>query len=378
MLSYSQLAKLERSARDQHVLNAYINPAELDAVARRAWRKTLANAVVAQRKALGDAPHAERNAFDKAAEVLAKLTGELSDDVDGAAGWVAFVTADAARHAGTTARAPRTSLTWRTGIATAPYLRLFQAVPDVIVGIVDARTADIYRAGPRGVERVGRVNAHAHVGRAAHMGDSAREGFHTGTRGTALTDAAQRALEVGRERMLHDVAGQIEGLARPGGWIVIGGTRNNGHEAIKRLGKAAQKRAVHMPGLGMDASEADIAAAAIAGRQQLETEHENARVADIVERAVGRGRAVLGLRAVADALRTGAAREVIVSPRFLDEHPDEAEAVALDVLAHGARLVEMTGEAGARLDADAGGVAATLRFPSRAGRVMAGLASARS
>ncbi len=376
MLTYSQLAKLERSARARHVLHAYVDPTELDAVARRAWRKTLANAVVAQRKALSGAPHAERNEFDKAAELLEKLTGELRDDVDGAAGWAAFITADGLLHAGPTYRAPPTSLTWRTGIAAAPYMRLFQGPADVIVALVDARSTDLYRVSGRGVERVGHVNAHAHVGRAAHMGDSAREGFHTGTRGTALADAAHRALEVGRERMLHDVANELEGLARPNGWIVIAGTRSNAHDAIKHLGKAAQKRALYVPGPGMDASEAEIATAAVEGRHQLETEHEKARVTEIVDRAVGRGRAVVGLEATVGALATGAAREVLATPRFLDERPEDAEAVALDVLTHGSRLVEVRGEAGERLDAEAGGIAAALRFPSRAGRVAAGLASA--
>lgn len=378
MLTYSQLAKLERSARGYHVLHVYVDPTELDAVARRAWRKTLAGAVVAQRKALGGAPHAERNEFDKAAELLEKLTRELSDDVDGAAGWAAFLTADRSLHAGPTHRAPRTSLAWRIGISAAPYMRLFQGPADVIVALVDARSTDIYRLSGRDVERVGHVNAHAHVGRAAHMGDSAREGFHTGTRGTALADAAQRALEVGRERMLHDVANELEALARPSGWIVIAGTRSNAHDAIKHLGKAAQKRTVYVPGPGMDASEADIAAAATEGRHQLEIEHETARVTDIVDRAVGRGRAVVGLEPTRAALETGAARDVLATPRFFDERPDEAEAVALDVLAHGARLVEVTGQAAERLDAEAGGIAAALRFPSRTRGVAAGLVSARA
>ncbi len=377
MLTYSQLAELERAARDRYVLHAYVDPTELDAVARRAWRRSLANAIVAQRKALSDTPHPERNEFDKAVVLLERLIGELGDDLDGAQGWVAFLTADQVLHAGPTHRAPGTSLAWRTGIATAPYLRVSQPMADVLVAIIDARSTDLYRSTARGLERVEHVKAHAHVGRAAHMGDSSREGFHTGTRGTALTDAAQRALEVGRERMLHDVAGELEGLARPGSWILIGGTRNNASDAIKHLGKAAQKRALHVPGLSMDASEAEIAEAAAAGRRQLEGEHASARVADLVNRAAGRGRAVVGFAAVVEALRAGAAREVLASPRFFDEHPADAEALALDVLVHGARLIEVAGEAGERLDADGGGVAATLRFPSRTGRITAGLASAR-
>ncbi len=376
MLTYSQLAKLERSVRDQHVLHAYVDPTELDAVARRTWRKTLATAAVAQRKALSDAPHAERNEFDTAAEMLEKLTRDLSDDLDGAAGWAVFITADRLLYAGETNRAPRTALHWRTGIAAAPYMRLFQGAADVIVALMDARSTDIYRSSGRGVERVEHVNAHAHVGRAAHMGDSSREGFHTGTRGTTLTDAAQRALEVGRDRMLHDVANELENLARPSGWIVIGGTRNNAYDAIKRLGKGAQKRTLHTPGLGMDASEADIVAAAADARRRLQAASEATRVIDIVDRDVGRGRAVVGLEAVTGALRTGAAREVLVTQRFFDERPDAAEAVALDVLAHGARLAEIAGEPGERLDAEAGGIAATLRFPSRVGRATAAMAKA--
>jgi hypothetical protein len=68
--------------------------------------------------------------------------------------------------------------------------------------------------------------------------------------------------------------------------------------------------------------------------------------------------------------------EVLVTSHVLDERADAAESLALDALAHGAHLTELTGDAGTRLDAEADGVAATLRFPGRMGQVAAGLAGA--
>lgn len=377
MLTYSQFADLERSSRDRHVLHAYVDSGELDAVARRVWRKTLAAGIAAARKSVASAPHAERAEFEQAAGRLAEVARQLPDDLDGAPGWAVFATADGVLRAGPTLRAPAACVGWRLGISAAPYLRALQAPADVLLALIDARTADLYRLRGAAVERVGRINAHAHVGRATHMGDAAREGFHSGTRGTTLADAAHRALEVGRERMLHEVAQELEGLARPSGWIVVAGTRTNAHDAIKRLGRAAQKRATYMPGLSVDASEAEIATVAAEGRRRLSAERELARVDDLLDRAIGRARAVVGLEAVRGAIRSGAARDVLITPAFFASHGEEAESVALDLLSHGARLSEIGGEAATRLDAEGGGIAATLRFPSRVGRVGAGLVASR-
>lgn len=377
MLTYAQLAKLAHDVQDRHVLNVFVDATELDAVARRAWRRTLASGITATRKAIADAPHAERQAFEKAAKLVTRQAKELSDDLDAAPGWVAFVTEDEIVYAGPVFRAPRASVSWRRGIATAPYLRLHDGDGGVIVAVIETRATDLYRWNGRDVEQLGRVSAHAHVGRAAQMGDAPREGFHTGTRGTALTDAAQRALEVGRERMLHDVAQQLEGLARPSSWIVMAGIRTTVNEAIKHLSSAARKRTLYVSGLGSDASEVDIARAAGEGRQQLQRQHELDRVTDLIERAVGRGRGVLGFKPTMEALDTGAARDVLVSPRFLEDRPADAESVALAVLANGARLAEVGDDAAVRLDSDAEGIAATLRFPSRNGRVARGLARAK-
>lgn len=376
MLTYAELAELARSARDRMVLNVYVDPSELDAVARRSWRRTLADAIVDVRKSLSTATHAERAEYDKAAARVEKLAEDLSDDLDGAPGWAAFADAKAVLYAGPTHRPPRTGLLWRPGLAAARYLRLFDDDGGVVVVLLDGRSADLYRWNGREVAHLERINAHAHVGRAAHMGDAPREGCHAGTRGTALTDAAQRALEAGRERMLHSLTAQLEALARPAGWIVMGGARNTVTDAMKQLTKTTQKRALFMPGLNVDASEADIAAVAAEGRRRLESERDLSRVNELLDRAVGRGRAVAGFQPSLDALLAASARDILVSTRFLDEHPDDADTLGATVLTHGARLEEMSGDAGARLDA-AGGVAATLRFPSRSGRVRAGLTTAR-
>lgn len=368
MLSYSQLATLERDTRDALVLNAYIDATELDSVARRAWRKTLADSITAIRKSLAGASHAERKAFDEAAARLEAQAAQLSDDLDGAPGWVGFITADDIRYGSPTAAPPAPSLVWRRGIATAPYLRVIRDDASVILTLADTRVADIYRWTAGEPERVDRIQAHAHVGRAAHMGDTPVAGFHTGTRGTTLTDAAQRAVDVGRERMVRDVAEQIETLARPAGWIVVAGLREVAMDVMKHLGKAASKRALYLGGLSADASIPEIARAAAEGRDTLRASHERDRVNDLIDRAAGRNRGVLGLQPTLDALVAGAARDVSVTASVFTTRPDDAEALALAVLTHGARLHEVSGDAAARLDAECGGVAASLRFPSRTGR----------
>lgn len=368
MLSYAQLAELERRTRESLVLNVYIDATELDGVARRSWRHTLANAVVATRKSLADAPHAERTAFDRAAERLEARTMALSDDMDGAPGWVAFATADEILYAGPTTTVPAASLVWRKGIAMVPYVRLLRDEPTVTVAQVDVRKADIYRWVAGTLHRVERVQAHAHVGRAGHMGDAPHPGFHSGTRGTTLTDAAQRAMDAGVDRMVRDVAAQIGTTGLPGGWIILVGNRTVALDTIKHLTKGEQKCAVYVPGLAADAAEPEIAHAAAEGRAQLQTAHEVARVVDLIERAAASDRAVLGYTRTLEALAAGAAREVLVTGDFFARETDRAEALMLAVLANGAHLVEVGGEGAARLDAECEGVGATLRFRTQPGR----------
>jgi len=375
MLSYSRLATLERDTRDALVLNAYIDATELDSVARRAWRKTLADGVTAVRKSLADAPHAERKAFDEAAARLEAQAADLNDDLDGAPGWAGFITASDVVYGGPTTVAPSSSLVWRRGVATAPYLRLIRDDASVILALVDTRVADVYRWTAGDPERVDRIQAHAHVGRAAHMGDAPVAGFHSGTRGTTLTDAAQRAVDVGRERMVRDVAEQLETLARPAGWIVVAGNRTVAMDTMKHLGKAASKRAIYLGGLGTEASIPEIARAAAEGRETLGSAQERDRVNDLIDRAAGRHRGVLGFQRTLDALGTGAARDVSVTAALFAERPDDAETLALAVLIHGARLHEVSGDAAARLDAECDGVAASLRFPSRTGRAKLAVAA---
>lgn len=362
MLTYSQLARLERAARDGFVLNAYVDATELDAVARRFWRRTLADAITATRKSLAQAPHAERNAFDQAAARLEEATARMADDLEGARGWIAFVTPDGFLHWGHSDSAPGTHLDWRTGIAVAPYLRLIHDDAKVVVGIVHSREAEVFEWTGGEPVRVARLEAHAHVGRAEHMGDTPREGFHPGTRGTALTDAAKRALDVGRDQLLRDLTAELEGRARPSGWIVLSGNHAVAREAAERLGTAARKRATQLDGLTGSATPADVARVASTGREALRAAGYRDRVAELIDRAVGRHRAVLGREATLDALRTGAARDVYASPAFFSSAGAAVEEMALAVLEHGATIHEVTDEAAARLDAECGGIAATLRF----------------
>ncbi len=373
MLTYAQLADLERASRDTPVLSAYVDATELDAVARRAWRHSLAGAVVAARKAMAEAPHAERTAYDRAADRLEAQARALSDDLGGAHGWVAFVTADDVRYAGPTAMAPAAALLWRRGIATAPYLRLLRDDPAVAMAVVDVRSADLYRWARGTLVRGERLHAYAHVRRAGHMGDSPHQGFHPGTRGMTLTDAAQRAVDAGADRLVREVAAELDATGRAADWIVVAGNREVALDAIKHLSKGAQKRALYVPGLAAEATDAEIARAAAEGGAELERAREVERVAELLDRAAARGRGVLGYEPTAQALASGAAREVLVTGGFFERAPERAEALMLAVLANGARVVEVAGEAAARLDAECEGVGAALRYRARSGAAKVGV-----
>ncbi len=69
----------------------------------------------------------------------------------------------------------------------------------------------------------------------------------------------------------------------------------------------------------------------------------------------------MGAEATHQALVLAQVADLVVSDRFVHEHPEEARTLVRSAFAQGAQVIEVEGEAQARLDAH-GGVAAVLRF----------------
>jgi hypothetical protein len=195
------------------------------------------------------------------------------------------------------------------------------------------------------------------------MGSMPRQGFHTGTRGATGTDAQQRELRAGTERMLHELARRLAALAGDDAWVLIGGTPQRAKAARAALPGALAGRTLVMPDMHIWASESRIRDCAERGAAALQDERDHAAVSTLLGRGAESRRAV-GCTAALRALESGAVERMYISERFLDQSSDECEEAVRGALEHGAATRLVLGEAADLLDREAQGVVARLRFAS--------------
>jgi stalled ribosome rescue protein Dom34 len=114
----------------------------------------------------------------------------------------------------------------------------------------------------------------------------------------------------------------------------------------------------------MGSSSAEIARAAERDAKILRDSRDSAEVEQLLNLAASHGRGVTGAKETLAVMSTGEGRQLLITPKFLAEHPDEAEAAVEFALDHAADIEVLAGDAAARLDAQAGGIASSLRFGS--------------
>lgn len=378
MLTFDELATLERSLRGTTVLSVYIDGEVRDPARRSAWRTPLKNELARIRKALRGATHTEREGYRHAVELL---RGALrrGDVALGTPGWMGFVTPRRVHLAAPLPVRVPTDARWGEGIRIAPAIRALKEARPVIVAIVDSRSARVYRYVGASLEMSDHLHAVAHLEPPSHMGTAPRRGFHTGTRGRTGAEAAERGLRAGRERMMRELAERVTELAGGEGWVLVGGTPGAAREALAALPAQVVPRAEIVAELPIRSTEAEVARHA-AGRASLLRRAEDLRlVREVVERAGAGGLGVLGLAGTRQALESGAAQRLYFTLRLLEDAAAEADVILRLALDHDVRLEEVSGDGAALLDAQGGGIGAALHYamatPERA--VPAGLIAAR-
>ena len=360
MLTYQELAALERTLRDERVLSVYVDGRVSDPAARDHWRRRVDDELRALRTAVG-ASRDERDALERAA---AHLLERLPPDggAVGAPGWVGFVTADGVAHGAALPVPMRPRAAWSVGPRVAPYLGALKQLLPVIVAVADSVRTRLYRYRGGTLETLDTVRTERHDRSPSHMGSMPRVGFHTGTRGAAGVDEAERRRLTALGHAASDVAERLVALAGADGWIVIGGTPEAARMVRRALPAALSPRVATPAALHDGASEAEVARAAEAGASALWEARTLAAVTDVLDRAGEAGRGVAGLEATRHALARRAVQTVLFTHAFLERDADAAEAVARDALAQHAAAEEVTGAAAERLDREGGGIAARLRY----------------
>jgi hypothetical protein len=360
MLTYAQLVALHRSLHGKRVLSVYIDGSAADPAIQRSWRIQLDHSLTDLRRWLEGSSHDEREQFTQCVNLLDAAVAGFSAGV-GAPGWAAFITADAVRDAQRLPAPAPTLAVWSTGPCIAPYVRALKESHPVIVVVADARKSAIYRYRLGELERVDILRAYHFIDHPEHMGTPPRLGFHTGTRGTAGRDSAQRSLLKGRDRMIADTVDRVCELAGADGWILVGGIRRVVARLAQPLAAVAPERVLELESLDVHSSDADVADVARSGASALRNSVDDRRVAAIEELAGAHGLGALGPADARLALEQSSVRDLYVTHRYLEDHAAEAEQAIRAALDQDASVEEVSGRAAKRLD-EHGGMAAGLRF----------------
>lgn len=360
MLTSTQIVALYRALSNKRVLSVYLDGSASDPAIQRSWRVQLDHGLEDLRRWLVDSSHAEREEFEQCVHRLDTALAAFGAGI-GAPGWVAFITADGVHDAHPLPAPAPTLAVWSTGPCIAPYMRALKERRPVVVLLVDARRASIYRYHLGKADRVEVIRAHHVVDRPEHMGTPARQGFHTGTRGSAGRDAVQGTLLRGRDRMIAEAVDRAHALAGADGWIVIGGIKRVAARLAQLLVPLAPNRVIQFDSFDVHASEADIAERARSGASELRDAVDDRRIAEIIELAGAHGLGAVGPADTFLALEHASVRDLYLTHRYLEDHAAEAERAIRAALDQDASVEEVSGRAAERLN-EQGGVAGGLRF----------------
>jgi hypothetical protein len=357
-LTRRQLIDLVSSLHDQWTLSVYIDAGASDPAARAAWKTALRHAIDATRAGTPPASHKQHG------RAVEHLEAWLETAPVGArqGHWYIFATEDGIVRAGELPAGIATLVHWKKGVWILPFVSSLARLAPALVVLIDSRAATLHSYDNGRLESRGTLRTTLRGGDAPHMGDAAPLGFHGGTRGATKHDAAQRASVSATRRLTAEAARAVREAADGDAWIVIGGSRDLPARLREQLPPRVRERAIVLPELRRRASRATIADAAERGIALLRWERDRALLDTLLEHAGAHTNAVVGPVATLDAVERGSAAGVLLTPRFLTTHADDAERVLEGTLAEGGEVHLLDGAPADELDARAGGIGATLRF----------------
>jgi hypothetical protein len=338
----------------------YIDGSASDPAAQRSWRLQLDHSLDDLRRWLDESSRTDRDELERCLGHLDILTAEFSGGI-GAPGWAAFITDDRVHDAQRLPVSTPTLAVWSTGPCIAPYVRSLKEWRPVIVIVADASRATIYRYQLGELERIDVEHAHHSIVHPEHMGAPAAAGFHTGTRGTAGHDAAQRSALRGRDRLIAESAAHARELAGDDGWIVVGGTKRVTARFADALKSAGPERILELDSLDIHSSEAQIVEATRAAAARLRDADDEHRIAEIADASGAHALGSIGPVETHRALEQRSVRELYLTDLYLDDHTAEAEEAVRSALDQDAMIEEVSGHASELLNRH-GGLAASLRF----------------
>lgn len=364
MLTHDELVDLYRDLRQEKVLSVYLDGKATDFAERTAWKRRLEQQVNEARKLANGAGPEEEAEFNRALKLIEAALGK-HDSFLPDRGWVGFATPSDLVY-GKAVRVPMPDLVrWEGGIRVAPYVRALKQERLVLTVLVDSRRARIfeYRSGALGEPE--NLNAETFLGDLTDINVSKRATSHSGVRGKTGTDAAQKFLEVGSERMLKKLAELVAERAGQEGLLVLGGTPEVVAALRSHLPNRLKDRTVEESSLRLEMSDPEVRDAVESAASRINQRMQRDLLNDVIDQARAGGKGSLGPDKVERALKEARVDTLLISRNFMHGSPDYADHLVGAAFEQHAEVEELSGEGAERLDMEGEGLAARLRYTIR-------------
>jgi hypothetical protein len=361
MMTHDKLVEFYRKLRDDKVLSIYLDAQASDPAQRNVWRRRLDQQVDRVEKRLGEVAADEKAAFHDALALLRKELGRFDGFVTGK-GWVGFATPAEVLYSESVPVPMPDLVAWEHGLRVAPYVRGLKQGRAVVIVLADRRHARVFEYRRGEVSELPGVLADKDVGDLSDMGVAKRGATHTGVRGQTGTDAAQRFLAAGSERMLKGLAENLVEHVNGHGLLILGGPQETVAAILQMIPPWMAERTLEYPSLHVDMTLAEVKDAAEECASVLTNQLQEGMVTQVLDMAHSGGRGCLGAEATERALLEGRVDTLLLSRTYIRENPDHADHCVGTAFNQGANVEELSGAAADKLNAEGAGIGARLRF----------------
>jgi hypothetical protein len=275
--------------------------------------------------------------------------------------WFCFITASGDVVSGSVPEAIDASVSWDVGPAIVPLLSAGAPTPAFVLPI-DQEHARLCRLEDDNLVTLHDEEVEPLVVEGDHMGAQPRQGYHHGTTGETLTERTQRRRRAKRDRFQTSVRRLVESTVGDTGVLVIGGSNEAAHALVGTLSAPLARRTTLATELRFETGSAHAAMQARTALHCLADRNLGHWFDVLREERLGAGRSASGPPDVERALVQGDVAQLVLSRTFARRHARGAHTFALRAIAEGAEVYVASLDAAARLDEQASGIAAELRF----------------
>ena len=360
MLNRDQLIDLYRNHREENVLSVYVDGDGHDPAQRRAWTVEFEQRLSKERARVEAESPEQVDAFDRARELVEEQLRRYGAFLP-ARGWAGFATPEGLHYAEELPVPMPHLVRWERGLRAAPYVRALKQDRMVVAVLVDSRKARVFTYRNGELQERADLLADVDIGDPGESSMSKRASTYTGSHGETGTDAAQRALEKSASDLQARLVEVVEELAGREGYVVLGGIAERESAVAGQLAKMADRLTV-VPSMHLGMSEAEVRSAVETAASEISRRRQGELLGAVMDMARSGGKGALGVPATEDALRGAQVDTLMLTRGFRERHPDLADHFVGTAFEQGATVEELSGESADRLDEEAEGVAARLRF----------------